>query len=177
MEINLENTIALLSRTPGALDALLRELPEAWTVGNEGENTWSVIDVLRHLVYVERKDWIMRAKTLREGREIGRVDREAHVQEPPSGSPGELLEEFARLRRENLRELGSWKLTEEELAWRGNHKALGEVTLSQLLSTWAIHDLTHLHQISRILAHQYREAVGPWSTYLGVLKCDGHSSF
>ncbi|HTQ95237.1 MAG TPA: DinB family protein [Candidatus Acidoferrum sp.] len=176
MKQNLEDTIALLGRTPGALDALLRDLPEAWTIENEGENTWNVADVLRHLVYVERKDWIARARTLRDGGEIGRVDREAHVPEPPKGSLGELLEEFARLRRENLKELGSWKLTDEDLSRRGNHKAFGEVTLSQLLATWAVHDLTHLHQISRILAHQYREAVGPWIAYLGVLKCDGHSA-
>ena len=52
----------------------------------------------------------------------------------------------------------------------------GAVTLSQLLATWAAHDLTHLHQLSRVMAHQYREAVGPWSAYLGVLQCAGHSS-
>ena len=89
---------------------------------------------------------------------------------------GELLDEFARLRRQNLDEVRSWRLGPEDLAKRGRHPGLGPVTLSQLLATWAAHDLTHLHQISRIMAHQYRELVGPWSVYLGVMQCAGHSA-
>ncbi|MGB9435355.1 MAG: DinB family protein, partial [Candidatus Acidiferrum sp.] len=103
-------------------------------------------------------------------------DRFGHVRESQGKSLGELLDEFARLRSENLRELRALNLTQTDLARRGRHPALGVVTLSELLATWAIHDLTHLHQISRIMAHQYREAVGPWSKYLGVLQCAGHSS-
>jgi hypothetical protein len=89
---------------------------------------------------------------------------------------GQLLDEFARLRSENLGELRAFHLQQEDLQLRGRHPALGEVTLSELLATWVTHDLTHLHQISRVMAHQYREAVGPWSAYLGVLQCAGHSS-
>ena len=37
MEQNLQNTVLLLSRTPAALNALLRDLPETWTLRNEGE--------------------------------------------------------------------------------------------------------------------------------------------
>ena len=67
-------------------------------------------------------------------------------------------------------------LTPEDLTRRGRHPAFGPVTLSQLLAAWPVHDLTHLHQISRVMARQYREAAGPWSAYLGVLHCDGHSA-
>ncbi len=91
-------------------------------------------------------------------------------------SLGKLLDEFARLRSENLAELRALNLRQEDLDRRGRHPAFGVVTLSELLATWAAHDLTHLHQISRVMAHQYREAVGPWSAYLGVLQCAGHSS-
>ena len=77
---------------------------------------------------------------------------------------------------ENLAELRALNLTEQDLNRRGLHPELGTVTLSQLLATWAVHDLTHLHQISRIMAHQYREAVGPWTAYLGVMQCAGHSA-
>ena len=87
----------------------------------------------------------------------------------------QLLDDFARLRKESLAALQALDLQPEDLARRGTHPALGVVTLSELLATWAVHDLTHLHQLSRVMAHQYRDAVGPWSVYLGVLKCDGHS--
>lgn len=105
------------------------------------------------------------------------VDRGGHARESRGKSLEHLLDEFARLRSENLRELRALNLRQEDFERRGRHPALGVVvTLSQLLATWAIHDLTHLHQISRVMAHQYREAVGPWSGYLGVLQCGGHSS-
>lgn len=179
MEPNLENTIALLSRTPAALDALLRDLPDAWTRGDEGENTWSAFVVVGHLIHCERTDWMPRARVvLQFGQDqpFPPFDRFGHVREVEGKSMGELLDEFARLRSENLVELRGWKLTEEELALRGRHPVFGLVTLSELLSTWAAHDLTHLHQIARVMAHQYRQAVGPFSRFLGVMQCGGHSA-
>ena len=103
-------------------------------------------------------------------------DRSGHEREVQGKSLGQLLDEFARLRSENLDQLRAFNLREEDLDRRGRHPGFGAVTLSQLLATWATHDLTHLHQISRVMAHQYRDAVGPWSVYLGVLQCAGHSS-
>jgi hypothetical protein len=179
MEHNLEHTISLLTRTPAALNALLRDLPETWTLRNEGENTWSAYDVVGHLNHSERTNWIPRAKMLRqfgETQAFEPFDRWGQVRESQGKSLGQLLDEFVRLRSENLAELRSWNLRQEDLERRGKHPALGAVTLSELLASWAAHDLTHLHQISRIMAHQYREAVGPWSRNLGVLKCAGHSS-
>ena len=178
-ELNLEQTAALLGRTPMALNALLRELPEAWTLRNEGANTWSVFDVIGHLIHGERTDWMPRARIILqsgEARPFDPFDREAQRRESRGKSLGQLLDEFARLRTENLAELRALQLTPKDFERRGRHPALGVVTLSQLLATWATHDLTHLHQISRIMAHQYREAVGPWSQYLGVLQCAGHSA-
>jgi len=103
-------------------------------------------------------------------------DRWGRAREIQGKSLGQLLDEFARLRSENLAGLRALNLRPEDLERRGLHPSLGVVTLSALLATWAAHDLTHLHQISRVMAHQYREAVGPWSAYLGVLHCTGHSS-
>jgi hypothetical protein len=179
MEQNLQYTLSLLTRTPVTLDALLRDLPEAWTFQNEGENTWNVFDVVGHLIHGERTDWIQRTKVVLqfgETQPFKPFDRRGFEQDRQVKSLGELLDEFARLRSENLGELRALNLRPEDLALRGRHPALGVVTLSELLATWAAHDLTHLHQISRIMAHQYREAVGPWSAYLGVLQCAGHSS-
>ena len=179
MEHKLQNTISLLTRTPTALEALLRDLPETWTLRNEGENTWSPLDVVGHLIHGERTDWMPRVKEVLqfgETRTFEPFEMSGHLQVIQGKSLGQLLDEFARLRSENLRELSALNLRQEDLERRGRHPALGLVTLSELLATWAVHDLTHLHQISRIMAHQYRDAVGPWSEYLGVLQCAGHSS-
>lgn len=179
MNSNIQDTIALLSRTPAALDALLRGLPERWTLRNEGENTWTPFDVIGHLIHGERTDWIPRTRRILqfgESRPFEPFDRLAQNQESKGKLLGQLLDEFARLRGDNIRELRAMNLKPEDFEKRGMHPALGSVTLSELLATWATHDLTHLHQISRIMAHQYREAVGPWSRFLGVLQCGGHSS-
>jgi hypothetical protein len=179
MELNLPHTISLLSRTPAALNALLRDLPETWTLRNEGENTWSVFEVVGHLIHAERADWVPRAKMIlqfSETQTFTPFDRSGHEREIQSKSLAQLLDEFARVRADNLAELRALNLRPADLERRGRHPTFGPVTLSALLATWAAHDLTHLHQISRIMAHQYREAVGPWSVYLGVLQCAGHSS-
>lgn len=179
MPHNLENTMSLLSRTPAALNALLRDLPETWTLRGEGDKTWTAFDVVGHLIHAERADWIPRARIILQhgdSQPFAPFDRLGHEREIRGKSLGELLDEFARVRSENLSELRALDLQPEDLDRPGRHPALGSVTLSQLLATWAAHDLTHLHQISRIMAYQYREAVGPFSAYLGVLHCNGHSS-
>jgi hypothetical protein len=178
-EHNLQHTLALLTRTPAALDVLLRGLPEMLTSRNEGENTWSAFEVVAHLVNGERTDWMPRVRMVLqfgEAQTFERFDRWGFAQESQGKSLGQLLDEFGRVRSENLNELRALNLQQEDFKRRGRHPALGVVTLSQLLATWAAHDLTHLHQISRIMAHPYREAVGPWNAYLGVLQCGGHSA-
>src|SRR6266550_4307315 len=170
MTVNdLQRTIELLARTPPALDALLRGLPDGWTMRNEGARTWSAYDVIGHLIHGELTDWIPRAKMILQfgdKKPFEPFDRFAQERDSRGKSLPQLLDDFARLRRENLRELRAMQLSDSDLARPGRHPALGPVTMSQLLAAWAAHDLTHLHQISRVMAHQYREAVGPWSASL-----------
>jgi hypothetical protein len=179
MEHNLQHTISLLTRTPAALNALLHDLPESWTLRNEGGDSWNAFDIVGHLIHAERTDWMPRVQMVLqhgESRPFEPFDRLGQVRESQGKSLGQLLDEFARLRSDNLERLRALNLRQQDLALRGRHPALGAVTLSELLATWAAHDLTHLHQISRVMAHQYREAVGPFARYLGVLQCAGHSS-
>jgi len=179
MEHNLPHSIALLTRTPATLNALFRDLPETWTSTNEGENTWSVFDVVGHLIHGEHTDWMPRVKRILEfgeSKAFDPFDRFAQTRESQGRSLPQLLDEFSRLRTDNLAELRALNLQPQDLYRRGRHPDLGVVTLSELLATWAAHDLTHLHQISRIMACQYREAVGPWSKFLGVMHCSGHSA-
>jgi hypothetical protein len=179
MAISLEHTIALLERTPATLSALLGGLPDAWIVANEGPETFSPFDVVGHLIHGEKTDWMVRARIILEhgeARPFDRYDRFAQKRASAGKPLAALLEEFATLRRENLATLRAWNLDEHRLALRGTHPILGAVTLSQLLATWGAHDLTHLHQISRVMAHQLRPDVGPWVAFLGVLHCEGHSA-
>ena len=178
-EFKLAEALAVLTRTPAALNALLRGLPDIWVSGNEGQNTWSAFDIVGHLIAGERTDWMPRLRIILENgeaRPFDPFDRFAQFKESHGKSLEQLLDDFACLRAENLAALVALNLQPEDLARRGRHPRLGVVTLSQLLATWAAHDLTHLHQLSRVMAHQYEDAVGPWSAYLGVLQCAGHSA-
>ena len=178
-EFHLDESVAVLTRTPATLDALLRGMPDLWVRRNEGNDTWSAFDIVGHLIFGERTDWIPRARIILqqgETRAFDPFDRFAQFKESQGKSLEQLLDEFARLRKENLAALRTLNLQPEDLKRRGKHPELGVVTLAELLATWAIHDLTHLHQLSRVMASQYRQTVGPWSAYLGVLQCSGHSA-
>jgi hypothetical protein len=175
----LENTTALLKRTPATMDALLRDLPAAWTLGNEGQDTFSPFDVLSHLIHTEREVWVPRVRMVLqfgEARPFERFDRWGSVRENREKPLTELLDTFAQLRAKSLVQVRALNLRPQDFDLRGQHPALGSVTLAQLLSAWAVHDLTHLHQISRVLARQYREIVGPWGRFLGVLHCDARGA-
>ncbi len=183
-EFSLDEVSAVLIRTPVTLNALLRGLPDTWVLSNEGrsnegKDTWSAFDIVGHLIVGERTDWMPRVRIILESgeaRAFDPFDRFAQSRESQGKSLEQLLDEFARLRAENLAALHALNLQRDDFARRGRHPALGTVTLSELLATWAVHDLTHLHQLSRVMAHQYRDAVGPWSASLGVLHCTGHSA-
>jgi DinB superfamily len=164
--------VAILSRTPATLDAMLRGLPDGWITANEGGDTWSAFDVLGHLIHGEQTDWLPRARIiLTEGqaRPFDKFDRFAQF----AGSEGRtlegLLDEFASLRERNVGELLALGLTDADLDGRGRHPELGDVTLRQLLATWVAHDLDHVMQISRVLARQYADEVGPRRVYLRII--------
>ena len=172
MDFDLAQGVAVLERTPATLRALLAGLPPAWTDATEGPDTWSPYIVVGHLIHGERTDWIPRARIiLAQGadRRFEPFDREAQFRESRGRPMDELLNEFSLLRMVNLNELFGWELTDRKLALEGEHPELGTVTLRQLLATWVAHDLAHLGQISRVMAKQYKEAVGPWRRYLGVM--------
>jgi hypothetical protein len=169
---HLADGIAILERTPRVLHALLDELPPVWTQATEGPDTWSPFDIVGHLVHGERTDWIPRAEIiLAQGahRRFAVFDRLAQFRESEGKSLAILLAEFAQLRADNLAKLQSWQLSDAQLGLEGEHPAFGTVTLRQLLATWVAHDLGHLAQSARVMAKQYREAVGPWRAYLTIM--------
>ena len=172
LPFDINESMAILTRTPATLDALLRGLPQRWIAADEGAGTWSPYDVVGHLIHGEETDWIPRVKIILEhgeSRTFDKFNREAQFEAPQQRTLDSLLDEFAALRRENLRQLAGLQLTAADLDRTGRHPAFGVVTLRQLLATWVAHDLDHLMQISRVLGRQYADEVGPWRAYLRVI--------
>jgi hypothetical protein len=172
MDFDLPAGLAVLERTPHTLRAMLAGLPPAWTDANEGPDTWSPYVIVGHLIYGERANWIPRAQViLAQGpqRRFTPFDRFAQFRESQGKSLADLLDEFGRLRSENLTTLAAWRLTDAQLALEGEHPEFGPVTLRQLLATWVAHDLGHIAQTARVMAKQYRDAIGPWRAYLPIM--------
>jgi predicted CopG family antitoxin len=172
MDFDMTTGIAVLERTPHALRAMLAGLPPAWTDATEGPDTWSPYVIVGHLIHGERTDWIPRAQIiLARGphRRFTPYDRFAQFRESEEKSLSDLLDEFARRRAGNLATLAEWHLTKSQLDLEGEHPEFGPVTLRQLLATWVAHDLGHVAQTARVMAKQYREAIGPWRAYLPIV--------
>jgi hypothetical protein len=168
----MDEAVAILARTPATLDALLRGLPDGWIGAHEGGDTWSPFDVIGHLIHGERTDWVPRARIILEhgeARAFDTFDRFAQLAISEGRTLASLLDELAALRQENLRELATLHLTDADLDRRGRHPELGVVTLRQHLATWVAHDLDHVVQVSRVLARQYSDEVGPWRAYLRII--------
>jgi uncharacterized damage-inducible protein DinB len=172
MDFNLEQAIEVLERTPVTLRALLKSVSTSWERGTEGPDTFSPFDNVGHMVDGEETDWMTRARIiLAQGanRRFEPYDRFRHKARSANRTLEALLDEFAKLRAENLKTLRSWQLTDAQLELRGEHPSLGPVTLRQLLAAWVVHDLGHIAQVARVMAKQYRAEVGPWVQYLPVL--------
>lgn len=173
MPFSLPHSLEILQRTPHVLRDLLDGLSDHWLMTNEGGESWSPYDVVGHLANLEATDWRARIDViLADGgtRTFASVNRTSMFETSKGKTITTLLDEFAANRSKNLTYVQTLTLNETILARTGIHPVFGEVTLRQLLSTWTAHDLTHLNQISRVMAHQYRADVGPWVEFLGVLR-------
>ena len=169
---DVERSIEVLQRTPAILRALLGGLSDFWAMNNYGPATFSPFDVVGHLIHAERSNWMTRARLILEHGEVSPFppfDRYAMYEASKGQSLSDLLQTFASLRAKNLDDLRALNLTPQQLELRGTHPDFGPVTLKQLIATWVVHDLNHLHQIARAMAFQYREAVGPWREFLSIL--------
>lgn len=169
----LDECLSVLGRTPATLDALLRDLPLAWTTATEGPGTWSPYVVIGHLIHCEKTDWMPRLAIILEhgpSRPFDPFDREAQLREGQSKSLSTLLDEFGQLRHDNLVRLRALNLQPAQLDLNGTHPELGPVTVRQLLATWTAHDLGHILQVSRVMAKRCKQDVGPWAAYLSVMR-------
>ncbi|HZZ75065.1 MAG TPA: DinB family protein [Puia sp.] len=173
MEFDLNKSLEILTATPDALIRLTKYLSDDWIMHNEGGETWSVFDVVGHLIHGEKTDWMVRIQIIisdSTNKEFKPFDRFAQFQESKGKSFEQLLNEFKSLREMNIKKLEGLNLKESDFTKTGIHPKFGAVTLSQLISAWAVHDLGHISQISRVMAKQYKEQAGPWIEYLQILQ-------
>lgn len=174
MNFELNKSIELLQRSPQTYKSLFYGMNSNWGYLNEGKDTWSAFDIIGHLIHGEITDWIPRAKIILskqlKDKTFEPFDMLAHKQICQSKTMENLLEEFEKLRNNNIKELKSWNLSEEELNMTGIHPEQGEVSLKQLISTWAIHDYGHLNQISRVIVKHHTEDVGPFKNFYTLLR-------
>ena len=169
----LEESLAVLTRTPATLDALLRGLPAGWTEATEGPGTWSPYVVIGHLIHGEKSDWMVRLRVILEhgtSQPFRPVDREAQFRDNTARPLAELLDEFRALRDANVTNLRTLNLQPAQLELQGTHPAFGPVTARHLIATWTAHDLAHVVQIGRVMARRYQQEVGPWAEYLSVMR-------
>lgn len=172
MSFSLPKSIAILERTPNVLSSMLQNLPADWVQCNEGPETWSAFDVIGHLIQGEKTDWMTRTKIIlsdKTDKNFEAFDRFAQFKTSRGKSINDLILEFSRLRKANLKELKSLGISENDLNKSGNHPAFGAVSLRQVLATWVVHDLSHIAQISRVMAKHYKEDIGPFVQYLKIL--------
>ncbi len=170
---SLEKSIEIIERTPNAIRALTEGLSEDWTHENEGPNTWSVFDIVGHLVHGEKTDWITRVNIIlndSENKEFEAFDRYAQMESSKGKTLSNLLDEFEEARRKNIALIKEKQIKPDDFSKTGIHPSYGEVNLQQLMATWVVHDLNHIAQINRVMAKQYTNFVGPWFEFLRVLK-------
>lgn len=172
MKYNIHTSIQILERTPVVIESLLKGISKEWSAHNEGPDTWSPYDVVGHLIHGETTDWITRMEIIlgsQADKKFKPFDRFAQFEDSKGKTLPQLIAEFKRLRKKNIAILKRKKLKPADLKKTGIHPKFGTVTLEQLLSTWTVHDLSHIVQIARVMAKQYSQEVGPWKEYLPLL--------
>jgi hypothetical protein len=173
LQPSLDDSIALLERSPRVLHELLAGLPGSWLTARDTHGGWTPQDVVGHLISAELDDWITRAEVIvadGTSRPFPPFDRFAHIERDRDASLHELLDRFAQLRAASIARLRELAGGAGDLELRGLHPEFGEVTMAQLVATWTVHDLDHIAQIYAALAGARDAAVGPWKSYLGILK-------
>ena len=178
MSFSIDKSIEILERTPVVIETMLKGISKDWVTKNEGPKTWSAFDIVGHLIHGEKTDWIPRMEIIlsnKTNKKFVPFDRFAQFKNSKGKSLHQLINEFKKLRKNNISKLKSKRLQTKYLNKKGIHPAFGNVTLKQLLATWVVHDLNHIAQISRVMAKQYKKEVGPWKEYLKIIQQDRKS--
>lgn len=173
MKFSINKSLEILENTPLVISSFLNNLSEEWTINNEGINTWSVKEVVAHLIVCEKTDWLPRVKIILSdfhNKDLDPINMKEHFDISNNSTLNDLILNFKHLRESVIKEIRSFNLQETDFKKTAIHPKLGEINLQELIAAWTVHDLTHITQISRIMAMQYKENVGGFASFLGILK-------
>ena len=140
----------LLEATPGILRGLMMELTEEDARWKPAPGRFSVAEVLAHLSHSEGHCYRMRLdRFMAETRpEFEPDDAQMYLDLYRDADPEDAFDYFEEQRENNMEFLrGLPAGAGDRLAL---HKEYGEITLSQMLNEWALHDLGHIRQIAEL---------------------------
>jgi hypothetical protein len=169
MRYKIDNAIEVLKRTPIVLETLLSGLPDDWIHCNEGPDTWSPFQVVGHLIVNEETNFLVRAKMILSNQEpklLSRISMTSHLDRFKSVPLVDQLILLKELRSQNIISLSSFSIVDTDFDRIAIHPEIGVVNLTNVLSAWVAHDFIHIGQITRVMAKQYKNEVGPFIKYL-----------
>ena len=154
--------LALLHSTPEVLRGLMSELTDEDARWKPAEDRFSVAEVLAHLSHSEGHCYRMRLdRFLSEERpEFEPDDAQMYLDLYRNADPEDAFDQFEEQRESNVDYLRELPASAGDR--RAIHKEYGEITLSQMLHEWALHDLGHIRQIAELVrARRYLGGARP----------------
>lgn len=152
----------LLAATPAIVRGLMTEISQDDARWKPAHDRFSIAEVLSHLAHSDSDCYRARLdRFLAEERpEFEPDDAQMHLQLYRNADPQDALARFQDQRAANVEVLR--RLPAEKGSRKAMHKAAGEITLSQMLHEWALHDLGHIRQIAELVrARKYLAGAGP----------------
>ena len=154
--------LELLEATPAILRGLMAEISEEDARWKPADDRFSIAEVLSHLSHSEGHCYRARLdRFLAEDRpEFEPDDAQMHLDVYRHADPEEDFGHFEDQREANLELLRG--LPAETGDRKALHLSAGEITLSQMLHEWALHDIGHIRQIAELVrARRYLAGAGP----------------
>ena len=152
----------LLEATPAILRGLMSEISDEDARWKPAPDRFSIAEVLAHLSHSEGHCYRARLEKFLsdEMPEFEPDDAQMHLELYKDADPEEEFGHFEDQRESNIELLRG--LSAVAGARKARHLAAGEITLSQMLHEWALHDLGHIRQIAELVrARRYLAGAGP----------------
>ncbi len=152
----------LLEATPAILRGLMSEISDGDARWKPAEDRFSIAEVFSHLLHSEGHCYRARVDRFlsEEMPEFEPDDAQMYLEVYKNANPEEDLGRFEDQREANIELLRG--LPAEAGNRKAMHRAAGEITLSQMLHEWALHDLGHIRQVAELVrARKYLAGAGP----------------
>ncbi len=154
--------LELLEATPAILRGLMSEISEEDARWKPSADRFSIAEVLSHLSHSEGHCYRARVDRFlaEEMPEFEPDDAQMHLEVYRSADPEEDFGHFEDQRETNVELLRG--LTVKDGERKARHREAGEITLSQMLHEWALHDIGHIRQVAELVrARKYLAGAGP----------------